>query len=147
MRTRETLSALAIIGLLAMAGAAPTFSAEEWDQERVAALAADFSASVNSLFQAARLETREPMSRKNAIYLTVQDLRTLRRFSTRLANQLRAGEGQEETAPLFQRIGRVVRDIRARRGMAPILRDAEEEIEATRAKLEELAAFYGVPAP
>jgi hypothetical protein len=87
------------------------------------------------------------MQRQTVVFLIVHDLRTLRRFAMRLANQLLAGQGRDETAPLFLRIGRVVRDIRARKGMAPILQGADDEIEATREKLETLAAFYGKPAP
>jgi hypothetical protein len=147
MRTRGTLSALAIIGILTLAGTAPALDVETWDQERVTDVATQFETVVDQLFRAARLETWEPMQRKNAIYLIVQDLRALRRHSTRLAAQLREGQGRDETLPLFERIERVVRDIRAKRGMAPILQGKEAEIDAARGKLEELSAFYGRTLP
>ena len=147
MRTRVTLSALTIIGILTLAGTAPALDVEGWDQERITEVAAQFELAVDKLYKSARLETWEPMQRKNVIYLIVQDLKTLKRHSTRLAAQLRDGQGRDETILLFERIERVVRDIRAKRGMAPILQGKQSEIDATRGKLEELAAFYGKTLP
>jgi hypothetical protein len=137
------LTALGVIGLLATGGAALALDAEEWDQKGAAQAATEFELAVNELYESARLARFEPMTRKNVIFLIVQDLRTLKRFSSRLAKQLHEGEGQAETAPLFDRIGVIVRDIRAKKDMAPILESSQRELDIAREKLLELSAFYG----
>jgi hypothetical protein len=143
MRRRGALNVLAITGLLAAAGAALALDAVPWEQERVVEAATRFELSVNELYESARLAKFEPMTRKNAIFLIVQDLKTLKRYSTRLVGQLREGEGQAETAPLFDRIGMIVRDIRAKKDMAPILENSQAALDKARERLLQLAAFYG----
>jgi hypothetical protein len=134
---------LVVIGMIALASPATALDVEEWDQKQIASLATQLESVVNKLYESARVDTWEPMTRKNVIYLIVQDLKTLKRLTERLARQLNEGEGREATSALFERIGRVVRDIRAKRGMAPILEDSEDEIDEARGQLNALAAFYG----
>jgi hypothetical protein len=79
----------------------------------------------------------------------VSDLQALRRHTTRLARALREGKGQEETATLFSRVQRLVRDVRDSKRFAHVLEGAaaQEEIERARGYLAELTRYYEKPAP
>ena len=143
MRARTMVTALGIIGLLASGGAALALDVEQWDQKRVTEAAAEFDLAVKDLLDSARLAQNEAMTRKNTIFLIVQDLKALKRFSGRLVRQLQEGEGQAETAVLLDRIGVLSRDIRAKKDMVPILEDSQRQLDTAREKLLKLAAFYG----
>ena len=141
-----TATSVALIGVLA-AGPASALDAQEWNQERVAELATQFSLSVDQLYASARVERYEPMQRQNRVFLIVEDLKNLRRFSGRLARQLNEGVGREQTQPLAARIANLILDIRVKQRSAAILQNSTEEIETARGQIEAILAYYGKSLP
>ncbi len=147
MSVRMSIAAvLALIGVLA-AGPASALDAQEWNQERVAELATQFSLSVEQLYASARVERWEPMQRQNSVFLIVDDLKTLRRFSGRLARQLTEGVGREQTQPLAGRIANLILEIRVKQRSAAILENSTEEIDTARGQIEAILAYYGRSLP
>jgi hypothetical protein len=147
MRIRGTLSVLAIIGMLALAGPAAALDVQDWNQERVSELATQFQVSADKLYQSARVERYEPMQRFNKVFLIVEDLNLLRRYASRLARQLQNGENREATEVLVERITFLVREIRVKRTGAQILENSQDEIATARAQLEEIVRYYGKTLP
>ena len=130
-------------GLCFLAGKVHALEADQtWSQEEVTAAATEFEQSVDALFRATRASQFDELTKRNSVYLMAEDLKRLRRFTSRLARQLREGQGQEDTAVLFDRVELLVRDLRAKRGRTPILQNAQAEIEKARAELDTLSRFY-----
>ncbi len=138
--------ALALVvsaGLCFVAGNVHALEADQtWSQEEVTVAATEFEQSVDALYKATRASQYDELTKRNSVYLMAEDLKRLRRFTSRLARQLREGQGQEDTAVLFDRVELLVRDLRAKRARTPILQDAQAEIEKARAELETLSRFY-----
>ncbi len=141
-----TALTLALIGVLA-AGPASALDAQEWNQERVAELATQFNLSVEQLYTSARVESFQVMQRQNSVFLLIDDLKTLRRFSARLARQLTEGVGREQTQPLATRIANLILDIRVKQRSAAILQDSKEEVDTARGQIEAILAYYGKSLP
>ena len=110
-RSRSIRSALAV-GLAAALGfgsdviGAQTAPTNEWDQERVTALAAELADAVQEVktsFRRKRSGTRKDM-RTPGFHQLQRDLRTIRRETRQLANELKRGQGRDETFPISFRI-------------------------------------------
>ena len=147
---RGVRSALAV-GLAAAIGFGPgpvgaqTGPAKEWDQERVTALAAQLADAVQDVktsFRRKRSGTRKDM-RTPAFHQLTNDLRTIRRATRQLANELSRGGGRDETFPIYSRIqtarGRAANALRRLMVGGAML----EPIESARGILKQIEPFYG----
>jgi hypothetical protein len=147
MRSVRTL-AISLVALISLVGIA---RAEEtqltWEQEKVAKVAAEFVAAVDQLHNEARVESYAEDSLQSAdMWLVVEDLKSLKRYSGQLARRLEAGEGREDTLRLFERLQMLVRSTRQHKQSAPILEGeaAQAQIAKARAILNQLNGYYGV---
>ncbi len=151
MRRIRRLGGLAVASLavLLLAGSARALESDlPWDQTKATSLAQQLHKAATSLLRAARIEDQNidsltTVSSQN--YLLIQDLRAIRRHTGALARRLEAGQGAEETLPLFERIRMVVRRAAVNRRSSPLLYDAQGEIDQARANLDELARYYQKP--
>jgi len=133
---------------LAATGSAQAIDAVSWDQARATELAVEIDKAVKDLARTARTEQLEVQNTKNAeAYIMVEDLKSLSRYSKRLARHLGEGAGQTDTARLFQRMLVIVRSLRDQRASSPLLANSSAEIDKAREALEELAQFYGETLP
>ena len=145
---RTVFGIAAFLLALAVAGPAQAIDAVSWDQARATQAASEFDETVKALARTARTEQLEVQNTKNAqAYIMVEDLKSLSRYSKRLARHLGEGAGQADTARLFDRIMVIVRSLRDQRASSPMLANSSAEIDKARAALEELAQFYGKTLP
>jgi hypothetical protein len=76
-----------------------------WNQGRVTAIAEAFADEVEELRrEAKKIPDDISFSQQRAQYSMREDIRLLENSSRRLANQLKAGKGREETLPIFKRM-------------------------------------------
>jgi hypothetical protein len=133
---------------LAATGSAQAAEAVAWDQARATQLAVDLDKAVKDLSRTARTEQLEAQDTKNAqAYLMVEDLKSLSRYSKRLARHLGEGAGQADTERLFERMLMIVRSLRDQRASSPLLANSTGEIDKAREMLEQLAQYYGKTLP
>ena len=149
-RARGVRSALmvglaATIGLGAGVTGAQTGPSKTWDQERVASLAADLASAVQDVktaFRRKRSGTRKDM-RTTGFHQLQRDLRAIRRETRELANELKRGQGRDETFPIYRRIqasrGRAANALRR----LMVGGSALESIESARDILKQIEPFYG----
>jgi hypothetical protein len=138
---------LALAAMVLLAGTARALEADlAWDQGTVTEYARQLSSSVDVLYKEAKIEQNEASITSVTVdtYVFVNDLQALRRHTARLEKALTDGNGQEETATLFARIQRLVRDVRDSKRFAHVLEGdaAVAEIERARGYLTELTRFY-----
>jgi hypothetical protein len=160
MRSVRSLMGLALVGFFAVglacsalaeqaqeAGDAKPEVKSDWDQEGAAKTAAEFAAAVEKLYVQAKVDDQNTASTASGAesYLLVEDLKMLRRHSRRLQRELEKGSGREETLRLYQRLELLIRNARTAKQSAPILQGSEQEIEAARAVMNRLRAYYGAP--
>ena len=120
----------------------------EWDQSRATELAIELNEVVIDLQRSFRRELSPSVAsgQARARHRFRDTLRVLRTETRALASQLESGAGVEETRPITDRIGRLVRDLRqdGRRmsWMEPVLGHARRAGQL----IEQLAPFYAEPA-
>lgn len=141
---------LATTALAEQAGGAEDAKPEmksDWDQDGAAKVAAEVAAAVEKLYVQAKVEDQNTATTAASAesYLLVEDLKMLRRHSRRLQRELEKGSGREETRRLYERLELLIRDARASKQSAPILENAQQEIEDARAVMNRLRAYYGAP--
>ena len=147
---RTAFGAAVLLLALAVAEPAQAIDATAWDQARATELAVELDKAVKDLSRTANSEKLDSMNTKSAqAFLMVEDLKSLSRYSKRLARHLGEGAGRDETARLFERMLSIVRGLRDQRGSSPVLANSSAEVDEAREVLEELAKFYGrtLPAP
>lgn len=118
-----------------------------WNQEAAAEAAKSFEQTVSDIYTSLKLEDGAPQARQNKTFLVAEDIRTLQRWSRRLATQLAAGESRDDTEPLFQRTLRIVDRLRETMPGIPAFASHTDDIKKARAQLEALAPLYGVTLP
>jgi hypothetical protein len=131
------LTAFLLSPPLARAGPMP------WDQERAAAIAGELALAVERVKRSLERDPEQPsvMQEKQRRGLIV-DVRRLSALSAELAARLKAGEGLEETRPVYESIQRFRRE--AREAGRDVLNPAStaRDIVAARGLLQRLAAYY-----
>lgn len=152
MRSVRLLGGLALAALLLLAPSARAIEADlAWDQATVTEYASQLSSSVDVLYKEAKIEQNEASITSVTVdtYVFVNDLQSLRRYTARLVKALQDGNGQAETATLFARVQRLVRDVRDSKRFAHVLEGdaAVAEIERARGYLTELTRYYEKSAP
>jgi hypothetical protein len=139
---RTSITAAVLLAWLVAAGAS---AADSWDQARVTDVARQLSKAVDVLYRKANVEQLDPkgLASRADVYVVVEDLQQLKRYSSRLARDLEGGAGREATLPLVERMLDLVDRLRAARARTPILLDAAPEIEHARELGTELTRLYG----
>lgn len=147
------------IGFAAVAAAAVLMATQAraieadlpWDQGTATEYSRQLATSVSWLYREAKIEQDEASLTAVTVdnYVFVEDLKSLRRYTERLARALESGKSQEETATLFARIQRLVRDVQDSKRFAHVLEGeaARAEVETARGYLNELTRFYEKSAP
>ncbi len=151
MRSVRTITSLAVAlaGVIALAGTAHALEAEKWDQKDVTDLVNELATSVDKLLNQAKLEIRETTYSSKSVenYLLVEDLKSFKRHSRALFKHLEKGASREETAGLFRRIGVIVRDTELQKSQSSLLEGSRVEIESALKIVEQISAFYIEPQP
>jgi hypothetical protein len=119
----------------------------DWDQQGAAKVAAEVAAALDRLYVQAKVEDQNTATTAMSAesYLLVEDLKMLRRHSRRLQRELEKGSGRDETRRLYDRLELLIRNARASKESAPILENAQQQIEEARAVMNRLRAYYGEP--
>ena len=116
-----------------------------WDQARVAALAGELSSDADDLREAVRRQqaAQTIATGQNLASEQVMDqLRGLRAECNRLKRKVEAGKSRDDTLLIFKRIDEIRRDTAEELRRMFLTRKNLDQIEAGRAKLEELRLFY-----
>jgi hypothetical protein len=141
MRKLAGFVAVAVIAL------PPFFAARaqtaRWNQAAVTAAAGELESAVSGLRDAVRKSTTWTTSPDKAeLYEISQDLRQIEWLSTNLHADLKQGEGLEATLPVFNEILEARDYARADAAFVDISASIRPKLEAARAALVKLAAFY-----
>ncbi len=137
---------LALIGAVGFAAAyasAESEEGEDWDQEKVTRVAADFASQMRDLVsdpgleptQATAIQQRE----HHAAVLTVRRMATL---ADDLAARLQVGHGYQQTRPIFEQVQLLRQDIVAYAGNSWIAPETRMRIQGIQKILTLLTYFY-----
>ena len=150
---RSIIVSAAAVALVAVA-AQPAFAAHHeeaepaaavtWEQGRVTQLAGEFASAVKGVRKAvSRAGDPGIASMQARAHHEFEDtLRLIQNESRHLAAELAEGQGLEETLPVYRRLRVLIRDARDLSQKLYIGSPVQAEIDAARAKLEKLAAYY-----
>ncbi len=141
--------AVLLASLLVAGTPATQESVLPWDQKMVTGLAESFSKAVDELYHKANVEQQDPkgLASRADVYVIVEDLKQLKRYSSRFAGDLRKGKDRDATQPLFERMLDIVQRLGGVRQKTPILMDATQEVAAAREILFLLTRYYGTSPP
>ncbi len=146
MRSGKKGSILASVALAAPMLAASVATAEPlpWDQEKVAAIAAELPPATRALRASLRQKPPRTLGQagRRAFWRLRDQLRSIESSSRRLHNALLAGEGREETFPIYRRMIVTVRDAARELNRIPTVKPVEEHIETVAGVLKRLRPFY-----
>jgi hypothetical protein len=120
-------------------------TAVEWDQKQIAALADQLTRDVAKIKDGIAKDW-ERSDKHSARYVVLDDLMTLQHQVVALQTLLGAGEGREQTAPVYRRV--LIRVSQARQDAAafPEVAAQKHHIDAAHKTLAKLSAYYR-PAP
>jgi len=137
----STVAVLALV--LALSAHAQT---AKWDQAAATAAAAELEKAVSALRDAVRQNQQATLAPNRAdVYKILQDLRQLEWLAQSLHADLVKGETMEATTPGFYEILESRDYARADAVFVDISASVRPKIEATRAALTKLGAFYPAP--
>ena len=140
------LLVLALIVAVALQAAQASAASEEpegWDQEHVAKVAAGLAARIHELVADPGLEPKQATAMQqrdhHAAVLTVQEIGKL---ADDLAAKLQAGQGYEQTHPIFEQIQLVRQDIVVYAGNSWIAPETRERVQGIQKVLTLLTYYY-----
>lgn len=140
---RSALASSVVLGLL-LAPAASAVDEADWDQERVATLAAELHESVKGLRDEIRSVPRDIGTMKAWAYHRLMDeLRLIERETHYLHNALESGRGREETKPTYARIAVLRRDCAEEMRKLFLGTPALERLARAQAIVEQMDPYYG----
>jgi hypothetical protein len=143
MQKLAAFVAVAVIGLPCFAARAQTAS---WNQEAVTAAAGELEAAVSGLRDAVRKsETWTTSPDKAELYEISQGLRQIEWLATNLHADLKQGEGLDATLPIFSEMLEARAYTRAEAKFVDISASIRPRLDAARAALARLAAYYPNP--
>jgi hypothetical protein len=143
MRTLAAFVAIAVIALPSFAARAQTAS---WNQEAVTAAAGELESAVSGLRDAVRKSKTWTTSPDQAeLYEISQGLRQIEWLATNLHADLKQGEGLNATLPVFNEILETREYTRAEAAFVDISASIRPKLDAARAALARLAAYYPKP--
>ncbi len=146
MRVRSRPIATMLLTLL-LSGLPAWAQSLEWEQDRVTELATELNDAVIDLQRSFRRELSPSVAggQSRARHGFRDTLRVLRHETRALASQLEAGAGLEETRPIADRMGVLIRDLREHgqrmSWMQPVLGHAERAEQI----IAQIAPFYAEP--
>lgn len=120
-----------------------------WDGAKATVLAHQLVAASGELYDAFFKQPRPPATpRSQRDYDRLQrDIRRIRNQARGLEADLKRGEGREQTRASFENLMVTVRWARERAQSVFTTQDVAERARAVQALLDQLAPFYGPPAP
>ncbi len=146
MRSRERGMIPVSMTLAVFLIAAPVATADllAWDQEKVTAIAADLPPATRALRNSLRRQPPPTLGQagKRAFWRLRDQLRSIDSTSRRLHSALLAGEGHEETFPIYRRLLTTARDAARELNRMPVLKPLEAHIETVAGVLKRLRPFY-----
>ena len=144
--TRHNRWTLFIPIVLAISLAAPDAIAQTatWNQERVTAVAEQMAGAVNDLRSALRRQPDPGLStmQSRARHQLRDELRLIENETKHLARRLKDGAGLDETLPVYQRLGQLIRRARENANKQYIQESVRKRIEAARGFWEQLTSYY-----
>jgi len=146
MKIRKRVSILASMVLVAPVIVASVATAEllPWDQEKVTAIAGELPPATRALRDSLRQKPRPTLGQagRRAFWRLRDQLRSIEATSRRLHNALLAGEGREETFPIYRRMITTVRDAVRELNRIPTVKPVEANVETVAGVLKRLRPFY-----
>ncbi len=143
-RNRGSIQASMALAVSLIAASVATAEPLPWDQEKVTAIAAELPPATRAL--RVSLRQKPPRTRgqagRRAFWRLRDQLRSIESSSRRLHNALLAGEGREETFPIYRRMIVTVRDAARELNRIPTVKPVEEHIETVAGALKRLRPFY-----
>ncbi len=137
------LSLVALLALATTEAVAESEESEDWDQERMTQVAAEFAGQMRELVADPGLEppqaTAMQQRQHHAAVLTVKRVATL---ADDLAARLQAGQGYEQTRPIFEQIQLLRHDIVAYAGNTWVAPETRTRIQGIQKRLTLLTYFY-----
>ncbi len=105
-RNRGTIQASMALAISLIAASVATGELLPWDQEKVTAIAAELPPATRALRESLRRQPPPTLGQagKRAFWRLRDQLRSIESSSRRLHNALLAGEGHEETFPIYRRM-------------------------------------------
>jgi hypothetical protein len=137
---------LGCLVLASLLGGALVASAEltPWDQEKVTAIAGELPPATRALRDALRQQPPPTLGQagKQSFWRLRDQLSSIESTSRRLHNALTAGEGLEETFPIYRRMITTVRDAAHELNRIPTQQPVEEQIDKVAGLLQQLRPYY-----
>ena len=115
-----------------------------WDQEKATAIAGELPPATRALRDSLRQKPRPTLGQagRRAFWRLRDQLRSIEATSRRLHNALPAGEGREETFPIYRRMITTVRDAVRELNRIPTVKPVEANVETVAGVLKRLRPFY-----
>jgi hypothetical protein len=144
IRATRWVPALAALAL-ALTPAAASADRAEWNQEEVTKIAVQLRDSTQDLrntFRKGMNPNPGGLGMRQAQDQLLEDLRRITNETRKLALQLEAGKGRDDTYPSWQRLNMWVRDAREEGRRQMIKQDALDQITVARDALNQLGPYY-----
>jgi hypothetical protein len=139
--------AIAVLAGLALAAATAgeaRAQKAQWEQDQVVAAAASLAGAVKELRDEVRKQGRPNLgSMQSRAWMRFTDtLRLIESESKELSNELAQGRGHDETLPIYERMGMLIRDAREESRSLMLTQPVQQRIDAARDALRALEPFY-----
>ncbi len=143
-RSRASIQTAMALAVLLIAPSVATAELLPWDQEKVTAIAAELTPATGALRQSLRQKPPPTLGQtgRRAFWRLRDQLRSIETTSRRLHNALLAGEGREETFPIYRRMIVTVRDAARELNRVPTVKPVEENVETVAFMLKRLRPFF-----
>ena len=143
-RSRASIQTSMALAVFLIAPSVATAELQPWDQEKVTEIAAELPPATRALRESLRQKPPLAMSQasRRAFWRLRDQLRSIETTSRRLHNALLAGEGREETFPIYRRMIVTVRDAARELNRVPTVKPVEENVETVAFMLKRLRPFF-----
>ena len=143
-RTRGSIQSCLALAFSLIAASVATAELLPWDQEKVTTIAAELPPATRALRESLRRQPQPTLGQagKRAFWRLRDQLRSIEATSRRLHDALQAGEGREETFPIYRRLITTVRDAARELNRIPTVKPVEAHIETVAGLLKRLRSFY-----
>ena len=137
---------LVVVAVIALPSVAARAQSARWNQVAVTAAAGELESAVSGLRDAVRKsKTWTTSPDQGELYQISESLRQIEWLSTNLHADLKQGEGLEATLPIYYEMLETREYARAEAAFVDISASIRPKLEAARAALAKLAAFYPKP--
>jgi hypothetical protein len=141
---RFSIQSFATLAFCLTAASAAAADLLPWDQAEVTAIAAELPPATQALRVSLRQKPPPTLgqSSRRAFWRLRDQLRSIESSASRLQSALAAGEGREETFPIYRRMIVTVRDAARELDRTPTVKPVEENIQVVAGILKRLRPFY-----